>query len=65
MQARQYADYFGVSVILCMPDEVYPRIPNSVKEFADGQRVSLCSLSEVGNALKIAIGRSTYKGSNL
>ncbi len=55
MQARQYANYFNVGVILCVPDDIFSSIPKSVKEFADGERVSLCSLSEVESALALAI----------
>ena len=52
IQARQYADYFGAAVILCVPDDVFPEIPRSVKTFAEEQGVHLCPLAEVGNALK-------------
>ena len=51
MQSRQYADYFGQTVILCITDEVFPEVPNSVWEFADEQRVRLCPLSEIGSTL--------------
>ena len=56
MQAHKYANYFGVEVIICVPDDVYPSIPKSVKEFADYKDVGLCPLSEVGNALTTEIG---------
>ena len=52
MQARQYADYFDAAVILCVPDDVFPEIPKSVKQFAEDQDIHLCPLAEVGNALK-------------
>jgi hypothetical protein len=52
IQARQYADYFGAAVILCVPDDVFPEIPRSVKEFAEEQGIRLCPLADVGNALK-------------
>ena len=51
IQARQYTDYFDASVILCIPDDVFPKIPRSVREFADEQSIRLCPLAEVGNAL--------------
>lgn len=51
IQARQYADYFDAAVILCIPDDVFPEIPRSVREFADEQSVRLCPLAEVGDAL--------------
>ena len=52
IQARQYADYFGAAVILCVPDDVFPEIPASVKTFAEEQGVRLCPLDKIGNALK-------------
>ena len=32
IQARQYADYFDATVIICVPDNVFPEIPRSVKK---------------------------------
>ena len=52
IQARQYADYFGAAVILCVPDDVFPEIPKSVKTFAEEQAIRLCPLADVGNTLK-------------
>ena len=52
IQARQYADYFGAAVVLCVPDDIFPEIPGSVKKFAEEQGIRLCPLAEVGNALK-------------
>ena len=60
MQARKYADYFGVSAIVCVPDEVYRETPGGVTEFADDQRVVLCPLSKVGRALSTIFGRPAY-----
>ena len=52
IQARQYADYFGAAVIVCVPNDVFPEIPTSVKNFAEEQGIRLCPLAGVGNALK-------------
>ena len=60
MQARKYADYFGVGAIVCVPDEAYRETPGSVTEFADDQRVVLCPLSKVGDALSRVIGQPIY-----
>ena len=56
IQARKYADYVDAEVILCFPDDSSPKIPRSVREFAQEQRVRLCSLSEVGKAVKQSFG---------
>ncbi len=52
VRARNYAIHFGAKVVLCVPDESYPIIPESVKEFAEGNIVQLCSKSELGDTLK-------------
>ena len=52
IQARQYADYFGATVIICVPDDVFSEIPGSVRAFANDQGIRLCPLAEIGEALK-------------
>ncbi len=52
IQARRYGDYFATSVILCVPDDSFFRIPGSVRDFAERANVRLCPLSEVGDALR-------------
>ena len=51
MQARQHADYFGVAVIVCVPDDVFPKIPGSVRGLADDRHIRLCPLARIGDAL--------------
>ena len=55
-QARRYADYFGTAVILCTPDDVFPEIPGSVREFADVQNIRICPLAEIGGVLTDMLG---------
>ena len=52
MQARQYADYFGVAVIVCVPDDMFPQIPGSVRGLADDRHIRLCPLAKIGDALR-------------
>ena len=52
LQARRYADYFGSSVIICVPDDLFAETPASVKEFALEREIRICALSGVGTALK-------------
>ena len=52
IQARQYADYFDTTVIICVPDDTFPRIPESVRAFASDRRIGLCPLAKIGEALK-------------
>ena len=52
IQACQYADYFGATVIICVPDDVFPKVPGSVRAFANDRRIRLCPLAEIGDALK-------------
>ena len=52
IQALRYADYFGATVIICVPDDVFPKIPGSVRAFANDRRIRLCPLAEIGDALR-------------
>ena len=52
IRAREYGDYFGTPVILCVPDDAFLKIPGSVRDFAQRATVRLCPLSEIGDALK-------------
>ena len=56
IQARNYATHFGVSIILCVPDDALSRIPLSVRQFADDNDVRLCTKSEIEDALKGILG---------
>ena len=52
MQAGQYADYFGATVIVCMPDDVFCKIPASVLALAADRHTRLCPLAEIGETLR-------------
>ena len=52
IQARKYADYTGLDVVICVPDELLEEIPGSVIDFADYLDVRLSALSEVDGVLK-------------
>ena len=56
MQARQYADYFGVAVIVCVPDDMFPEIPRSVQGLANDRHIRLCPLARIGDALRDVLG---------
>lgn len=51
MQASQYAERSGAKTVICMPDAVYPEVPESVIKFAGDQDVVLCSLSGIEEIL--------------
>ena len=52
IQARQYSDYFGANVIVCVPDDIFPKIPGSARALADDRGIRLCPLAEIGDALR-------------
>ncbi len=52
IQARHYADYFGAPTIICVPDDAFPEIPESVGEWADLNDIVLCPIGEIGDRLK-------------
>lgn len=55
-QARQYSEYFDMPVILCVPDDVVDQVPRSVREFAGGQSIHICSLSDLGKVVVDILG---------
>ena len=52
IQAHHYAEYFGESVIICVPDDVFPEIPGSVRALANDRHVRLCPLAKIGDVLR-------------
>ena len=52
IQARHYADYFDAPAIICVPDDAFPKIPESVCEWADLNDVVLTPIAEIGDTLR-------------
>lgn len=55
IQTKHYADYFGASAILCVPDDVFHKVPNSVREWAEANDVVLSPIGEIGDKLKMLL----------
>ena len=51
IQAQRYAQHFDTKVVLCVPDDVFPQTPESVRDFAQDNDIRLCSQSEIGAVL--------------
>lgn len=51
-QSREYADRFESQAVLCVSDDSFERIPDSVREYADRVNVRVCPVSEIGETLK-------------
>ncbi len=52
IQARHYADYFEAPAIICVPDDAFPEIPESVGEWAELNDIALCPIGRIGDTLK-------------
>ena len=52
IQARHYADYFEAPAIVCVPDDAFPEIPESVGELAELNDIVLCPIAQIGDRLK-------------
>ena len=52
IQARHYADYFEAPAIICVPDDAFPKIPESVCELAELNGVVLTPIAEIGEKLQ-------------
>ena len=55
IQAKHFADYFEVPAIICVPDDAYQKIPNSVQEWAEVNGIVLSSIGEIGEKLKMVL----------
>lgn len=55
IQARHYADYFGAPAIICVPDDAFPKIPESVCEWAELNQVVLTPFAEIGDKLQMLL----------
>ena len=52
IQAKHYADYFEAPAVVCVPDEAFPEIPESVGEWAELNNIALCPIGEIGDTLE-------------
>ena len=52
IQARHYADYFDAPVVICVPDDAFGQVPDTVKEWADNNSIVLSPLGSIGDALR-------------
>ena len=55
IQTKHYADYFGASGIICVPDDAFPKIPDSVREWAEVNDIVLSPIGEIGDKLKMLL----------
>lgn len=55
IQARHFADYFEAPAIICVPDDAFPEIPESVHEWADLNNIGVCPIGEIGDKLKMVL----------
>lgn len=56
IRARDYSKYFNAPVILCVPDNVFHEIPDSVMSFASDSAIDICGLSRVGVSIREQLG---------
>ena len=52
IQAGHYAEYYDAPMIICVPDEVFPQIPESVREWAEDSGIAISPIGEIGDRLK-------------
>ena len=52
IQAGHYADYFECPAVICVPDDALPRIPDSVREFAEINGIVVTPVGEICDTLR-------------
>ena len=55
IQAKHYADYFRSPAIICVPDEAFLKIPESVREWAEANDIVLSPIEEIGDKLSMLL----------
>ena len=55
IQTKHYADYFGAAAIICVPDDAFQKIPDSVREWAEANDIVLSPIGEIGDKLKMLL----------
>ena len=58
IQARHYADYFEAPAIICVPDDAFQKIPDSVREWAEANEIVLSPIRELGDKLEMLLQKS-------
>ena len=52
VQAKHYADYFDAPVIICVPDDAFAEIPESVRDWAEANDIVVSPIKEIGHKLE-------------
>ena len=52
IQAHHYSEYYQAPVIICVPDDAFPQIPDSVREWAEGNDIELTPIGLIGVTLQ-------------
>ena len=55
IQAGHYSDYFKAPILICVPDEAFPQIPDSIREWAEDNGIAVSSLRDIGDRLKVLL----------
>lgn len=55
IQAKHYSDYFGAPAIICVPDDAFPQIPESVQEWAKANEIMVSPIGEIGDNLRMIL----------
>ena len=52
IQARHYADYFEAPVIICVPDDAFEEIPESVRDWAEANDIVVSAIKDIADKLR-------------
>ena len=52
IQARHYADYFEAPVIICVPDDAFMEIPESVRDWAEANDIVVSPIKDIADKLR-------------
>ena len=52
IQAGHYAHYFECPAVICVPDDAFPKIPDSVGAWAEANEIVLTPIGDIGDTLR-------------
>ena len=52
IQAGHYSDYFRCPAVICVPDDAFPKVPDSVREWAEANEIVLTPIGEIGDSIR-------------
>lgn len=61
IQAGHYANYYKAPILICVPDEAFSQIPESVREWAEDNKIAISPIAEVVDRVRVLMEDGNVK----